>query len=92
MNHLLKNQKGASHLILIGVVVVVAVVGIASFRVLTHSSKQTANNTPLQPVVSVPNTIANTADASQASKALDAEQIDTNLDGSQLDSDINSML
>lgn len=89
------NQTGASHIVLVLAVAVIAAVGIVGYRVVSNS-EDTNSSTTISGTenhdVSVPNQFKNTADINQASKALDNTQVDSSINPSQLDQDINSVL
>ena len=89
------NQTGSSHLVLLLLVAVFAVVGFAGYRVMKNQDSNTAvSNEPAAVAAApvVPSKIQSKSQAQQASKALDAESIDKNLDSSQLDNDLKSVL
>lgn len=86
---LMHNQKGATHIIAALVIVLVAVVGFAGYRVMdANKDKDGTTTTSSQ----VPDKIQSKNDIEQASTALDSEDSDTTLDPSQLDSDLNDLL
>ena len=90
-----RNQKGSSHLVLLLLVLVLAVVGLAGYRVMKkQDSNIAAVNEPssVAAAPSVPTKIQSKTQAQQASKALDAESIDKTLDSTQLDNDLKSIL
>lgn len=86
-------QHGGSHVVLLIVVVLVAVVGFAAYRVMGAQKKTTVSNatTSGQSTVATPAKIQSKADVTQASKSLDSVQIDSGLDSSALDADLNSL-
>ena len=88
------NQKGSSHLVVLLLVVLVAVVGFAGYRVMKNQDASVASTANESTVAAstVPAKIKTKPQAQQASKALDAEAIDKTLDSTQLDSDLNSVL
>lgn len=88
------NQAGSSHLVVVLLVAVLAVVGFAGYRVMQNqnATSQVASTSPVATTATVPAKINNKTQAQQAGKALDAEQIDSTLDSAALDSDLNSIL
>lgn len=87
-----RNQTGASHVVAVLVVVLVAVISFAGYRVM-QASKDTAS-TPTNSTVATtePAKIQSKADVTATTKALDSDTSDANLDPSQLDGDLNSLL
>jgi predicted negative regulator of RcsB-dependent stress response len=90
----IRNQFGSSHLVVLLLVAVLAVVGFAGFRVMQNqnATSQVDNTSPVATTASVPSKISNKAQAQQAGKVLDAESIDKTLDSTTLDNDLNSVL
>lgn len=84
------NTRGASHVVLIALVAVLAVVGVAGYKVLGNNSKQNAS-TSLNQAVSAPDKIKTKADIQQSAKSLDNADVDKSLDSTQLDSDLNDL-
>lgn len=84
---LVSDGRGATHLVVILAVVVIAVVGAAGYYVMkqTKSTPEKANNQASA-------TFESKSDLEQASKALDDGQNDTDLDPAQLDTDLNELL
>jgi predicted negative regulator of RcsB-dependent stress response len=74
------------------VVLVVAVVGFAGYRV--WSNQNTADTTETSATTTVPSTIQTKADLDSTGKYLDGlgAQLNADLDDSSLNADINSML
>ena len=83
------NQAGASHLVAILAVVVIAAVGVIGYRVMSQDDAGT--QTATQSANTNSGAIENKDDVEAASKELDSTSLD-NVDPSQLDSDINSVL
>lgn len=84
-----KNQKGASHLIAVLLIVVIAVVGAAGYYVYqknkdTQNKSATSQTTPQQ--------IQSERDVDAAVKALDTLPTDSEIDANQLDDDLNQLL
>lgn len=87
------NQSGFGHIVLLVVVLMVAVVAFAGYRV--WSNQQAADTTTkTSAAATLPSSIETKADLTSTSKYLDnlGSQLDADLDGSSLDADINSML
>ena len=80
------DQKGIAHLLIIGVVVVLAVVGFVGYRVMTQDDDKATTST------STPDSIESNDDITQAEDALNSDQINDDLDPSQLDADIDDLL
>jgi Tfp pilus assembly protein PilV len=76
------NQRGFAHLLLLVLLIAVAVVGFAAYRV------RTANNTPAAPTAS-----SNSNTLTSSSTELDQadSQLDASLDDTALNSDLDSM-
>lgn len=94
MSSLRNDQRGASHIVALIVVVLVAVVGFAGYRVM-NAQKNVASNSSTnssQKSVATPTRIQSKEDVTQASKSLDSDQIDSTLDTTSLDADLNSLL
>lgn len=88
------NQKGASHLVAVLAVVVIAAIGLIGFKVMNanEDSTETASSSTSQSAnTSDAATIKSRADVQQASKDLDSTSLN-DVDPSQLDSDLNSIL
>ena len=83
-------QAGFEHVTIGIFIVVIVVVGFASYRVLRHKSN--VPNQVTTPQTPIPNKIQSKADIRQASKALDAQDVDKQLDPSQLDKNITDLL
>lgn len=78
------DQRGASHILLIGAILVLGVVGFAGYRVMNaDKNKDTA---------SVPAKIESKKDVEQAKKSLDSDNLDSDLSTSDLDNDLNDVL
>lgn len=86
----LDSQTGASHLVAILAVVVIAAVGIVGYRVVSSkTADETASSTKSS--ASSSTEIKSKADVVQADKQLDQTTMD-DVDPAQLDSDLNSIL
>lgn len=92
MNKLFSNQDGAGHVAAVLVVVLVAVVGFAGFRV--YSNGKTTNKSATQTAVPAAATRVTKTDVTKAGESLDDEltQADVQLDASQLDADLDALL
>ena len=85
------NQAGASHIVALFAVLVIAAVGFVGYRVL-NSNSDTADSTTLSSSSKEPATIKSKADFNAASKSLDNTAVDSSVDPGSLDSDLNSLL
>ncbi len=92
----IKDQRGSGHVMLIMLVVVLAAVGFAGYRVMQQQNTSVATADTVSPAptksVAEPSKINNKTQAAQASKTLDAESIDKTLDSTQLDAELDSVL
>jgi hypothetical protein len=86
------NTQGASHVVLIALVAVLAVVGFAGYKVLGGNSKQSASTQTQSQAVTTPDKIKTKADLQQSAKSLDAADVEKSLDSTQLDTDLNDLL
>lgn len=86
------NQSGSHAVLVLALVVVLAVVGLAGYRVMQGS--KTTDSTENTSKTVVPETISTGADLDQTSKALDqtANDLDSALDDTAFDADLESML
>ena len=86
------SQSGSHVVALVLVVLFVAVAGFAGYKV--WQMQQSAASSDTAAAVQVPAKITNTADLTQASKALDqaSAQVSTSLDDGGLNSDLNDLL
>lgn len=91
-----KDQSGVAHpLVLLLVVVVVAAIAFAGWRVLQNRNSETDNSADLpQPTqkVAIPDKIQNTQDLSEAKAALNQTNIDSDVNPDSLNSDVSSLL
>jgi len=90
MKTIRSNQFGFVHLALIVTLVLLVVVGFASYRLIQNNNKTTADSASTEKTV--PSKIESKDDVQAASKALDSDQQDSAMDPSQLDSDLNDLL
>jgi hypothetical protein len=88
------NQNGIGHIVAVGVVLFLLVVGFAGYKVITMNKVTNTAASTAAATGKVPNTISSKADLVQASKALDnsSTQVDSSLNDSSLDADLNDML
>lgn len=87
------NQTG-SHIVGVAVLLLVlGVVGFAGYKVMNANKKDDVTTTT-KTANSVPSSIKNTADLTQAANALDSSsaQVNSGLDDSQLNGSLNDML
>lgn len=87
---LINDQRGASHIVAILAVVVIAAVGVVGYRVMNNDKTSTETATTSQSS-NDPATIESKADVVKADKQLDSTSLN-DVDPSQLDGDINSVL
>jgi len=90
MKSLRSNQHGIGHVAALLVLVLVAAVAFAGWRVMnadksSDTTTQTASNT-------APSTLKTKADVTKAANELDATSVDNTVNPDSLDSDINSLL
>jgi hypothetical protein len=81
---LFSDQRGVSHLLLVGAIVVLGVVGFAGYRVMNADNDKDS--------AAVPAKIESKKDVQQAQKSLDNDNLDSDLNPSQLDDDLNDLL
>jgi predicted negative regulator of RcsB-dependent stress response len=86
------NARGASHIVVIALVAILAVVGFAGYKVLGNNSKQSASTSSQNQAVTAPDKIKTKADLQQSAKSLDGADVDKSLDSTQLDTDLNDLL
>lgn len=82
-----RSQRGASHAVAVLLIVVVAVVGFAGYRVMQSQNKKPAVTATQQKVDAVPDLKQTDTTLGDTDKALQ-----TSLDSSALDTDIDAML
>lgn len=90
------NQKGASHIVAVLAVVVIAAVGVIGYQVMQANSDSTTDTASNNSSSESANTsgkakIQSRADVQQASSDLDNTSLN-DVDPSQLDADLNSIL
>lgn len=88
------NQSG-SHVVAVFVgVLVVAVIGLAGYKVWQTNTDKTVDTTQSSGSTKAPSSINSQADLTQAAKALDdsSSQVDSNLNDNGLNSDLNDLL
>ena len=90
------NQSGFELASLAAVVLLVAVIGFAGYKVWQRDSNSadTATKTSTQASTAVPATIDSQADLSSTAKSLDdaSPQVNSDVNGDSLDADINDLL
>jgi Tfp pilus assembly protein PilX len=93
-----KSQRGFAHpLALLLVLVVVAGIAFAGWRVVQNQNKTTATSVPpsaptAAAPATAPSTIANSADLNQAQAALNQTDVDTDLNPNAYSADVSSLL
>jgi len=85
------NQTGASHLVALVGVLVIAILAFGAYRVL-NANKTPASSATTAATTAVPGKIQSKADVDQATKSLDSENVDGDVNPNQLNDDINSLL
>jgi hypothetical protein len=87
-------QSGFSHVLLLGLLVVVAVVGFAGYRVV-NNQKDTTNlsdsTVKESAAVKVPDTIKDNTDLVQTQKAVEQTSVDSDLNPADLNQDVNDL-
>jgi hypothetical protein len=91
MRKLSLNQAGASHIVALVGVLVIALTGFVGYRVLQNSEPEAAHDTVVTTDNRVPTKIDNTSDVRKAEKALDSTPIDESVNPDTLNDDINSL-
>ena len=91
MKRLHNDQQGFELVTVAVIIVVVALVAFAGFRINANRTKKNSTQTASQEP-SVPASIKSQADLQKASDALDAQQPDKQLDTSTLDKNITDLL
>ena len=87
------NQQGISHVLVIGLVAIIALVGLAAFRVYdANQTTPTASKQAPAEVISEPEKINNAADAQKVEASLDQADVDGGVNESELDADLNDLL
>jgi len=87
-----QNNSGAAHFLLLGALLIVAVAGFAAYRVSQNQKDDVASQSTTATRATVPETIQNNDDLTQAEAAAKAASVDSDLDPAQLDNDIDSLL
>lgn len=82
---LFSNQQGFSHVLVVGLIVVLGVVGFAGYRVMNADKNK-------DEATAVPAKIESKKDVEQAKKSLDTDNLDNDLNPNQLDNDLNDLL
>lgn len=91
-----QNQSGVAHLMAIGLVVLVAVVGFAGYKVMQANKSTTTDNSvsrgvSLQTSATVPDTLSNAAELKTLSTVASSLPLDSDLNPATMDSDINQL-
>lgn len=86
----LRNQQGSTPIVLALVVVVLAVVAVAGYRVATQDTVASNSDRPVAKQAAVPETISSKADVRKANQALSSTNPDA-INPNQLDSDLSAL-
>lgn len=87
-----RTQKGFAHLALVLLLLVVAVVAFAGYRVVKDRQDKTAANKTSTAITNSSQTINSKADLDKAANTLNSQSVDSDLNPSSLDSDISNLL
>jgi Tfp pilus assembly protein PilX len=87
-----RRQNGFAHLALLLLLVIVAVVAFAGYKVVKNHQDQTAANKTSTAVVESAGAIKSAADLDGASATLNNQNIDGDLNPDQPNNDVNSLL
>lgn len=87
-----RTQSGATHLVLLLALVVVAVAGFVGYRVWTNQNEDTDTTGSTASQTAVPETITDTKDLDQANSALEQASLDNDLNPAGLEQDVESLL
>jgi hypothetical protein len=88
------SQAGFSHHLIIGLIVFLAIVGFAGYKVVTMNRTATPTSSTAADSKVASDTLKTQADLTATGKELDADSDDINssLNDTQLDADLNAML
>jgi Flp pilus assembly protein TadG len=87
-----RTQKGFAHLALVLLILVVAIVAFAGYKVVKNRQDKTAANTTSTAITNSSQTINSKADLDKASSTLNSQSVDSDLNPASLDSDISNLL
>ena len=88
-----RTQKGFAHLALVLLVLVVAVIAFAGYKVVKNRQASTASNkTSTALVQSDIKVIKSKADLDSATNTLNSQSVDSDLNANELNSDISNLL
>jgi type II secretory pathway component PulJ len=87
-----KTQKGFAHLSLLLLLVLVAVVAYAGYKVVNDHQKSTSDNQTSTALTQGTGTINSRADLDKALNTLNGQNVEGDLNPGSLDSDISSLL
>jgi hypothetical protein len=91
MTNVFRNQNGASHIVALVGVLVIAVVAFGGYRVLNATEPDQGSDTVVVSQNKVPAQLKSTADVKKADNALESTAIDTSVNPDTLNSDIDSL-
>jgi type II secretory pathway component PulK len=86
-----RNQNGIAHLGILLLLVIVAVVAFAGYKVVKDNQKTVTSNVSQTASISA-QTIKNKADLNSAEASLNSQNIDGDLNPGQFDQDVTSLL
>ena len=89
MKSLRSNQQGIGHVVALLVLVLVAAVAFAGWRVMNANK---TSDTTARAASQTPSVLKTKADVTKAANELDATSVDSTVNPDSLDSDINSLL
>lgn len=88
----IKSQKGFAHLALVLLILVMAVVAFAGYRVVKSHQDKTAANQTSTAISPKAQTIQSRADLNTAANELNQQPVDSDLNPNSLNSDISNLL
>jgi predicted negative regulator of RcsB-dependent stress response len=87
-----RSQNGFAHLALVLLVLVMAVIAFAGYKVVKDRQDKTAANTTSTAITNTSETINTKADLDKAVNTLNNESVDSTLDPDSLNNDVTSLL
>lgn len=92
MRQLYKDQKGSALVLAVVVIAVLAVIGLAGYRLVQSTNTGSTNGAAVPGTAKVPAQVKNSAELRQAGAAVDSTSVNSGVNPSSLDSDLNSLL
>ena len=89
MRNIWVNQRGSSHILVFLGILLIAVAGFASYRILNATEPEASSDTAMVSENKVPSKIDSSADVKKADKSLDST--DTSVNPDVLNDDIKSL-